>query len=582
MDIDFRWGGDPSIVLAVQTALGASIPIQLKDLQVFTIVRVIFQLADEIPCISAVVAALLSEPEPRIDYTLKAVGGSLTAIPGLSDMIDDTMNSIVTDSLQWPHRIVVPLGGIPVDIHQISYLPSHLELKPQGKLTVTVVKANDLKNMELIGKSDPYTVVYIRPLFKVKTKVIDDNLNPVWDETFNLIVEDKETQSLILEIWDIKSGARERILRGVASRFDGDELCGSQIRKADSPLRRNNVAGFSDNGAGPNTSNSPVESNCIRSLEESIAGKRVEAEETFNCMCRAGIKPDHLAYSVMLDILFRFNETKKAMVLYQEMLSSNFRPDRALYEVMLDNIGLCTWPERETLEEFMLPSQISFTTINSEHAHRSGLRLVCYHASSFPKITAELEPCLLQGSPCGKLPEKLPPCCSWPPPSLELSRQAVLEIHMLHLALMQLCSILSNVSFAQWMTLESRNFTSCFRHMLCQEAVAGGKLEKAAREAMDPHLVMTGGALSTQPPMDPLIRLGLGQATVGGAVTLLKMVMPARHLIPVAGVHRIDYRLHPRSQVRLTDTRLKIMMDYNSQGILVGWVSCFWWFEYLN
>ncbi|KAI6703925.1 hypothetical protein NL676_013061 [Syzygium grande] len=88
MDIDFRWGGDPSIVLAVQTALGASIPIQLKDLQVFTVVRVIFQLADEIPCISAVVAALLSEPEPRIDYTLKAVGGSLTTIPGLSDMID--------------------------------------------------------------------------------------------------------------------------------------------------------------------------------------------------------------------------------------------------------------------------------------------------------------------------------------------------------------------------------------------------------------------------------------------------------------------------------------------------------------
>lgn len=28
------------------------------------------------------------QPKPRIDYTLKAVGGSLTAIPGLSDMID--------------------------------------------------------------------------------------------------------------------------------------------------------------------------------------------------------------------------------------------------------------------------------------------------------------------------------------------------------------------------------------------------------------------------------------------------------------------------------------------------------------
>lgn len=93
MDIDFRWGGDPSIILAVD-ALVASLPIQvlvvslffamsnfaevnlslmtgcniflptilqLKDLQVFTIVRVVFQLSEEIPCISAVVVALLAE-----------------------------------------------------------------------------------------------------------------------------------------------------------------------------------------------------------------------------------------------------------------------------------------------------------------------------------------------------------------------------------------------------------------------------------------------------------------------------------------------------------------------------------------
>ncbi|EXB52072.1 Extended synaptotagmin-1 [Morus notabilis] len=198
MDIDFKWGGDPSIILGVEAALVASIPIQLKDLQVFTVVRVIFQLAEEIPCISAVVVALLSEPKPRIDYTLKAVGGSLTAIPGISDMIDDTVNSIVTDMLQWPHRIVVPIGGIPVDT-------SELELKPQGKLSLTIVKANNLKNMEMIGKSDPYVVVQIRPLFKVKTKVVENNLNPVWNQTFELIAEDKETQSLIIEVVILKS-----------------------------------------------------------------------------------------------------------------------------------------------------------------------------------------------------------------------------------------------------------------------------------------------------------------------------------------------------------------------------------------
>jgi len=65
---------------------------------------------------------------------------------------------------------------------------------------VTVMKANDLKNMEMIGKSDPYVVVHIRPLFKVKTKVVDNNLNPIWNEEFDLIAEDKETQSLTLEV----------------------------------------------------------------------------------------------------------------------------------------------------------------------------------------------------------------------------------------------------------------------------------------------------------------------------------------------------------------------------------------------
>ena len=51
---------------------------------------------------------------------------------------------------------------------------------------VTVVRAKALKNKEVIGKSDPYVIVYIRPILKVKTRVIDDNLNPEWNKTFNL------------------------------------------------------------------------------------------------------------------------------------------------------------------------------------------------------------------------------------------------------------------------------------------------------------------------------------------------------------------------------------------------------------
>ena len=99
MDIDFRWGGDPSIILAVD-AVVASLPIQvssfwssahedfwrqlfltrssyilpnilqLKDLQVYTVIRVVFQLSEEIPCISAVVVALLADASSTNQYRL--------------------------------------------------------------------------------------------------------------------------------------------------------------------------------------------------------------------------------------------------------------------------------------------------------------------------------------------------------------------------------------------------------------------------------------------------------------------------------------------------------------------------------
>lgn len=65
---------------------------------------------------------------------------------------------------------------------------------------MTVVRANDLKNMEMIGKSDPYVVPCIRPILEVQTKVVENNLNPVRDQTCSLIAEDKETESIIIEV----------------------------------------------------------------------------------------------------------------------------------------------------------------------------------------------------------------------------------------------------------------------------------------------------------------------------------------------------------------------------------------------
>jgi Ca2+-dependent lipid-binding protein len=52
-------------------------------------------------------------------------------------------------------------------------LCSDLELKPVGILEVKLVQAKDLTNKDLIGKSDPFAKLYIRPLpDKTKTSKI--------------------------------------------------------------------------------------------------------------------------------------------------------------------------------------------------------------------------------------------------------------------------------------------------------------------------------------------------------------------------------------------------------------------------
>lgn len=43
-------------------------------------------------------------------------------------------------------------------------LCSDLELKPVGILEAKLVQAKDLTNKDIIGKSDPFAVLYIRPL----------------------------------------------------------------------------------------------------------------------------------------------------------------------------------------------------------------------------------------------------------------------------------------------------------------------------------------------------------------------------------------------------------------------------------
>lgn len=109
------------------------------------------------------------------------------------------------------------------------FLLSDLELKPVGILEVKLVQASDLTNKDVIGKSDPFAVLYIRPLqdrMKTSKTIVslqrdfilfneyfifldltfyslqNNDLNPIWNEHFEFIVEDATTQNLTVKIYD--------------------------------------------------------------------------------------------------------------------------------------------------------------------------------------------------------------------------------------------------------------------------------------------------------------------------------------------------------------------------------------------
>ncbi|KAJ9184046.1 hypothetical protein P3X46_007829 [Hevea brasiliensis] len=160
MELEMQWDGNPNIVIDINTRVGVALPIQKK-----------------------------------LDFSLKVIGGEISAIPGISDAIEETIRDAIEDSITWPIRKIVSI--LPGDY-------SDLEVKPAGILEVRLVQGKELTNKDIIGKSDPYAILFIRPLRdRTKTsKTIDNQLNPIWNEHFEFEVEDPLTQRLTVRVFD--------------------------------------------------------------------------------------------------------------------------------------------------------------------------------------------------------------------------------------------------------------------------------------------------------------------------------------------------------------------------------------------
>ncbi|KAF8168240.1 C2 domain-containing protein [Crassisporium funariophilum] len=87
---------------------------------------------------------------------------------------------------------------------------------PIGVVRLLIDKATDVKNVEatLGGKSDPYVRVQVQNVTKGRTEVVNNNLNPVWDQIIYIPVHSLK-ENLMLECMDYQHLTRDRSLGSV-------------------------------------------------------------------------------------------------------------------------------------------------------------------------------------------------------------------------------------------------------------------------------------------------------------------------------------------------------------------------------
>ena len=90
----------------------------------------------------------------------------------------------------------------------LKYVPVKMQLDPSesinnmGNLRVTVLDAKNLPAADSNGKSDPYVKFELNDQDVYKTKIQKKNLNPTWNESFDVPVPSRTAAKFIATVWD--------------------------------------------------------------------------------------------------------------------------------------------------------------------------------------------------------------------------------------------------------------------------------------------------------------------------------------------------------------------------------------------
>ncbi|KAI9008912.1 C2 domain-containing protein [Phycomyces nitens] len=111
-----------------------------------------------------------------------------------------------------------------VPVVQFTLDPSE-SLENQGNLTVTAIKATNLKGVDRSGTSDPYVVFSMNDVKLHKTEVHKKDLNPVFkNEVFTVPVLQRIGATLVAEVFDWDQIGKDELIGRAEISFAGDTV----------------------------------------------------------------------------------------------------------------------------------------------------------------------------------------------------------------------------------------------------------------------------------------------------------------------------------------------------------------------
>jgi Ca2+-dependent lipid-binding protein len=185
LDTELFYGGDMHIKMKYH-----SFKAGIKSLYLHGELRLVFKsIVSKIPFIGALELFFLRTP--TIDFDLTDIA-NIIEIPGLHRLLMLSLERILQTLIVIPNRLIIAFMN-EIDINQLKFP------KPDGVLRIDILEAKNLPKYDhslLLTKNfvDAYVTISIGQ-YKFKTHIHKSN-NPKWYETFEVPIEESNTQQL--------------------------------------------------------------------------------------------------------------------------------------------------------------------------------------------------------------------------------------------------------------------------------------------------------------------------------------------------------------------------------------------------